>query len=114
MVRAEHKKPVRFDYINSLGERFAVELSSINPLDNLMEVIRDFGYEDWGQCRGRAMCCSCHISVTIRCPSKLSISVDEKVTLNQLNNRTDSSRLACQIPLDDWLDGAEFSHLGDY
>jgi len=47
---------IRLTYLNSADSEFSFELDSNNPLQNLMEIIRDHGYEDWGECRGRAWC----------------------------------------------------------
>jgi len=70
---------------------------------NLMEVIRDAGFT-MGNCGGMALCASCHcyINGEMKVTSK---TVEEEDMLHQLYNSEKKSRLICQIPIDDTLDG---------
>ncbi len=99
-------------YINSMKERFSIELSIRNPLYSLMELIRDDDHEDWGDCYGRTWCRTCHVSIDR--DTRNEIEDDEAHALSLLSNRLDSSRLACQIVIGQHLDGATLSFLGDY
>lgn len=99
-------------YINSMKERFSIELSIRNPLYSLMELIRDDDHEDWGDCYGRTWCRTCHVSIDR--DTRNEIEGDEAHALSLLSNRLDSSRLACQIVIGQHLDGTTLSFLGDY
>jgi len=76
-----------------------------------MEIIRDYGYEDWGECRGRAWCKTCHVSTNQKLPDE--IDNEEEHALQDLENRQVESRLACQIPINQMLDGMVITYLGD-
>ena len=97
-------------FINSFDEEFSIVLSLYNQIDNLMEVIRDNGYEDWGKCGGQSKCGTCHISIDQDTTD--AIFDDEEHVLNALLNRTETSRLACQIDIVKTLDGAILRYLG--
>ena len=77
-----------------------------------MEFIQDGGYEDWGDCRGRAWCATCHIKILMNKILPLSDRI-EKHRLEQLSNLTNQSRLACQIPLNVEIHQMEIFHIGD-
>ncbi|MGL1885506.1 MAG: 2Fe-2S iron-sulfur cluster-binding protein [Reichenbachiella sp.] len=77
-----------------------------------MILIFDQCIEEWGDCKGRAWCGTCHIEI-ISDSLVSDMNLDETHTLNRLANRTTSSRLACQIPTDEHLAGLEFKILGD-
>lgn len=77
------------------------------PNLTLMEAIRKAGiYELVALCGGSCSCATCHVFVeagpdAIRIPA----SADEDDLLDSADHRTAASRLACQITLDDALDG---------
>ena len=108
---SDEKNTISITYINSLNEAFPIELSLQNQLNNLMEVIRENDYEDWGDCDGRSWCRTCHVSIDRN--TQDSIFEEEKHALSLLLTRTDSSRLACQIDIDRKLDGATLRYSGD-
>ncbi len=107
----KNKESITVHYINSMEEHFSLELSIRNPLYSLMELIRDDDYEDWGECYGRAWCRTCHVSVDR--DTSDDIEEEEAYALSLLSNRCNTSRLACQIVIDQNLDGATLSYLGD-
>jgi len=100
-----------FIYTDSIKSVHRLDFQS-HSYPNLMELIRDNSYEDWGDCRGRAWCGTCHIKIS---DSNKIISIDEEERnkLLQLSNQTDYSRLACQIPLDKNIHGLEISFIGE-
>lgn len=78
-----------------------------------MELIFDEVLEDWGDCKGRAWCGTCHISVfSPKNEEKESLDSDEKLRLQKLSNRVSNSRLACQILVTKELHDMEFEFLG--
>lgn len=98
-------------FTDSIGERHQLDFQP-HSHPNLMEFIRDQGYEDWGDCRGRAWCATCHIKIvaTINLQPKDN---EEKKRLNQLSHLQIDSRLACQIHLDKNIHNIEITFLGD-
>jgi len=100
-----------FYYTDSIDVQWKIEYT-INEYLNVMTLIFDRGYEDWGDCKGRAWCGSCHIQVVTS--TDYDLEVDEQRTLSLLPNQTKESRLACQIPLDEKLHQKHLRFLGDF
>ncbi|AMG75582.1 2Fe-2S iron-sulfur cluster-binding family protein [Sphingopyxis granuli] len=73
----------------------------------LMEVIRDNGFDELlALCGGCCSCATCHIHVDPAFAAKLpAMSDDENDLLDSSEDRNETSRLSCQIPFDDALDG---------
>ncbi|MCJ8158657.1 2Fe-2S iron-sulfur cluster-binding protein [Sphingomonas sp. LaA6.9] len=74
---------------------------------SVMEVIRDAGFDELlALCGGCCSCATCHVHVDTAFADKVpSMSEDENDLLDSSDHRNDSSRLSCQIPFDDSLDG---------
>lgn len=104
-------KYITVTYINRADVRFSIEIACENQLDNLMEIIRDYGYEDWGECRGRAWCKTCHVSTNLQLPDV--VDSEEEYALQDVVNRQAESRLACQIQINEALDGMVVTYRGD-
>jgi 2Fe-2S ferredoxin len=102
---------IALSYTNSSGTTIDLTLPIGNQLQSLMEIVRDYGYEDWGECRGRAWCRTCHVRLISN--TSVEINPDEEFALNELEMRFSNSRLACQIAIDSTLDGARLIHVGD-
>ena len=90
--------------VNQSGEETSVEASEGRTL---MEVIRDNGFDELlALCGGCCSCATCHVHVDPEHFGKLAgISEDEDDLLESTDHRTEYSRLSCQIPFDDALDG---------
>ena len=73
----------------------------------LMEVIRDNGFDELlALCGGCCSCATCHIHVDPAFAGKLpAMSDDENDLLDSSEDHNETSRLSCQIPFDDALDG---------
>ncbi|NCP15067.1 MAG: 2Fe-2S iron-sulfur cluster binding domain-containing protein [Sphingomonadales bacterium] len=73
----------------------------------VMEAIRDNGFDELlALCGGCCSCATCHIHVDPAFADKMpKMSEDEDDLLESSDHRTDASRLSCQIPLTDALDG---------
>nr|WP_298926074.1 2Fe-2S iron-sulfur cluster-binding protein [uncultured Erythrobacter sp.] len=73
----------------------------------VMEAIRDNGFDELlALCGGCCSCATCHIYVDAAATDKLpEMSEDEDDLLESSEHRNDTSRLSCQIPLTDELDG---------
>lgn len=74
---------------------------------SLMEVIRDGGFDELtALCGGCCSCATCHVYVDQSFAGKLpAMSRDENDLLDGSSYRKENSRLSCQIPLTQELDG---------
>ena len=74
---------------------------------SVMEVIRDAGFDELlALCGGCCSCATCHIHVDSEFVDRVPpMSEDENDLLDSSDHRTAESRLSCQIPFDDALDG---------
>lgn len=86
-----------FTYINQFDETCKAEFET-NEYHSLMELLFDKYIEDWGDCKGRAWCGTCHIKILEGSISQ-KMDADEKDTLSKMGDTTHNSRLACQIPV---------------
>ena len=85
------------------------ETSEIDVEDGLtvMEAIRDNGFDELlALCGGCCSCATCHVHVDPAAMDKLpAMSEDEDDLLESSDHRKETSRLSCQIPFTDALDG---------
>ena len=90
--------------VNREGEETEVEAG--NGL-TVMEVIRDNGFDELlALCGGCCSCATCHVHVSPDFQGKLpEMSEDEDDLLDSSDHRDETSRLSCQIPFTDELDG---------
>lgn len=74
---------------------------------SVMEVIRDAGIDEiLALCGGCCSCATCHVHVDPDFAAKLpKMSEDENDLLDSSSDRDENSRLSCQIPFTDALDG---------
>lgn len=80
---------------------------------NLMELVEEELWEEWGDCRGRAMCGTCHIEI-LSGEAGEEMEPFEEQTLDGLPNKTARSRLACQITIDQSINNMKFRILKDF
>ena len=90
--------------VNREGEEQAVEGDTGL---SVMEVIRDNGFDELlALCGGCCSCATCHVYVDPSFADKLpALSEDENDLLDSSDHRNGSSRLSCQLVLNDDLDG---------
>jgi len=74
---------------------------------SVMEVIRDGGIDELlALCGGCCSCATCHVHVDPDFADRLpKMSMDEDDLLDSTSDRDATSRLSCQIPFTDALDG---------
>lgn len=86
------------------GEQRVVEASSGR---SLMENLREGGIDEiLALCGGNCSCATCHVHVAEEWLDRLpSMSADEDDLLDSSDDRRSDSRLSCQIPVTDALDG---------
>ena len=88
----------------------------IGPTDmglSLMEFLKGNDYDILATCGGMALCATCHVSVVSGFENLHEISDDEYAMLDTLPNITDTSRLACQLKLDDTMNNITVKIMGD-
>ena len=90
--------------VSRSGEETTVDAASGLTV---MEAIRDNGFDELlALCGGCCSCATCHVHVDPAFMDLLpAISEDEDDLLDSSSYRTATSRLSCQLPLTDALDG---------
>ncbi|AMK19832.1 MULTISPECIES: 2Fe-2S iron-sulfur cluster-binding protein [Sphingobium] len=90
--------------VNRSGEEQTIEAQ-----DGLsvMELLRDNGFDELlALCGGCCSCATCHVYVDPSFADSLpTISDDENDLLDSSDHRNEHSRLSCQLPFSDSLDG---------
>ena len=85
------------------GQEHQIEAQSGH---SVMEAIRDAGLPIEAQCGGCASCATCHVYVDESWLPRLAPQTDTEVDMLELTmDVQDNSRLSCQIPFTDELDG---------
>lgn len=82
---------------------------------SVMEVIRDAGIDELlALCGGCCSCATCHVHVDPEFAGKLpTMGPDEDDLLDSSDERNATSRLACQLPMTDALDGLRVTIAGE-
>ncbi|MBC2778554.1 2Fe-2S iron-sulfur cluster-binding protein [Parasphingopyxis marina] len=90
--------------VNRSGEETTVEADSGLTV---MEIIRDNGFDELlALCGGCCSCATCHVHVDPDFAGSLpEMDEDENDLLDSSDHRDENSRLSCQIPFEDDLDG---------
>jgi ferredoxin len=96
---------INFQVKSSTGETQALELPDDINL-SLMEVLKASEYPIAATCGGMALCATCHIEIlegseSIGAPNDIELDM-----IDTLPNASSRSRLACQIRLNENLNGA--------
>ena len=75
----------------------------------LMEIIRDASLDEpFALCGGVCSCATCHVYIDPAFADRIpAISQDESDLLDSSDHRQPNSRLSCQVPFDDALDGLQ-------
>ncbi len=95
---------IRFSIEDRKGEVKEAELPGDMGL-NLMEALKALEYPVLGTCGGMALCASCHISVE-KGQAQLDAQRDAELDmLDTLPNALPNSRLACQVQVNEKLNG---------
>ena len=90
--------------VNQAGEEREIEA----PVGrSLMEAIRDNGFDELlALCGGCCSCATCHVHLDPAFSDKVPpVSEDENDLLDSSDHRDENSRLSCQIPVTDALEG---------
>lgn len=94
----------RLNVITRQGDRIEIDAP---PGGTVMEAVVAGGvHELLAVCGGSLSCATCHVYVESgRAETLPQMSGDEDDLLDASLNRTDQSRLSCQLPFDETLDG---------
>jgi len=95
---------VKFTVENLEGTREELELPTDMGL-NLMEALKASEYDIQATCGGMALCATCHVGIDNHEELIGDPNDDEMDMLDTLPDADFSSRLACQIPISDKLEG---------
>ncbi len=88
----------------------------IAPTDmglSLMEFLKGNDYDILATCGGMALCATCHVEVLSGFETLPEISDAEYAMLDTLPNITPTSRLACQLRLNETLNNVTVRIMGD-
>jgi len=74
---------------------------------SVMEVIRDNGFDElMALCGGCCSCATCHVHIDPEFADLLpAMSEDENDLLDSSDHRNETSRLSCQLPFGEAMDG---------
>ncbi len=74
---------------------------------SVMEIIRDAGFDELlALCGGCCSCATCHVHIDASSVAGIAaMSEDENDLLDSSSHRNEQSRLSCQVPFSDALDG---------
>ena len=96
---------VKFTVEDRNGERREIEAPTDMNL-NLMEALKAFDYNILATCGGMALCATCHIKFLEGLENLPERGDAELDMLDTLPDSDDTSRLSCQLRVDDSLSGA--------
>jgi ferredoxin len=98
--------------IDTNDESVIMELPTDMSL-KLMEVLKGEGYPILATCGGMALCATCHVQFLAGYANLREAQSEELDMLDTLPNLTDTSRLSCQIPINENLNGAVIKVLAE-
>ncbi|MBD3748485.1 MAG: (2Fe-2S)-binding protein [Sphingobacteriales bacterium] len=103
---------IRFNVIDRDDTAQEIEIPEEINL-NLMEVLKAFEYEILATCGGMALCATCHVQVLEGLNQLPEAENQELDMLDTLPNAASDSRLACQIKVNQNLQGITVKIRGD-
>lgn len=80
---------------------------------SLMEFLKGNEYDILATCGGMALCATCHVEVISGFDALNQISDDEGAMLDMLPNITATSRLSCQLKLNEAMNNITVRIMGD-
>ncbi len=86
-----------------------------SPGYTLMEILRDAGLPVEAICGGQCICSTCHVYVDPEWAERLAPrAADEQVMVEDSGHFQENSRLACQVPYVETLDGIRLTLAPEY
>ncbi|MCC6185511.1 MAG: 2Fe-2S iron-sulfur cluster binding domain-containing protein [Chitinophagaceae bacterium] len=102
---------IKFKVENRDGNIQELEIPDDMSL-SLMEALKASEYNILATCGGMALCATCHVQVKEGLDKLPLINEDELDMLDTLPDAMHDSRLACQIRINDKIEGSWFRILG--
>jgi ferredoxin len=103
---------IQFTIEDAQGNRQLLEAPDDMNL-NLMEIMKANEYPVLATCGGMALCATCHVEV-VEGLDRLGESSDAELDMiDTLPNASDCSRLACQLRINEALQGAVIRFMGE-
>lgn len=102
---------IKFNVENRDGSVQELEIPDDMSL-SLMEALKASEYNILATCGGMALCATCHVQVKEGLSNIPEMGDDEIAMLDTLPDAHHDSRLACQIRINDAIEGAYFKILG--
>jgi len=103
---------IHFEVERLSGERNLLEIPEGIGL-SLMEVLKASGYPILATCGGMALCATCHVEVMEGGEHLSPVNDAELDILDTLPSAKASSRLACQLRVDEKMENAVLRLLGE-
>lgn len=103
---------VKFTVEDRDGSRQELEAPDDMGL-SLMETLKAFEYNIMATCGGMALCATCHVKFSQGQEQLPELNDAEMDMLDTLPDADDTSRLACQLRLNEQLEGTVFKICGD-
>lgn len=97
---------------NGLGERRNLEIPDDMNL-SLMEALKAYEYKILATCGGMALCATCHVQVLQGLQGLPPMNDAEMDMLDTLPDAGSDSRLACQLRVDESMEGAVFKVMAE-
>lgn len=98
---------IAFTVEDRTGDRQMLEIPEGISL-SLMEVLKGSDYPIEATCGGMALCATCHVHVLAGADTLPPLSDAELDMLDTLPDADSASRLACQLRIEETLQGAVF------
>lgn len=110
--RSRKEEICKIYVIDEFGEETSLTFRVLE-YRNVMDLVLNELWEEWGDCRGRSMCGTCQIEIL---SGNLGDEIEsmEAETIALLPNKTSRSRLACQITPDRSINNMRFRILKDF
>lgn len=97
---------------NGAGERRNLEVPDDMNL-SLMEALKAYEYKILATCGGMALCATCHVQVLQGLQGLPPMNDAEMDMLDTLPDAGSASRLACQLRVDESMEGAVFKVMAE-
>lgn len=103
---------IKINVLNADNSVTALEAPTEMGL-SLMEFLKASEYDILATCGGLALCATCHVEVVSGFEDLPEISNDEYAMLDALPNITPTSRLSCQLKLNEQINNITVKIVGD-
>lgn len=100
-------------HVQNSDESFTTLTAPTDMGLSLMEFLKGNDYDILATCGGMALCATCHVQILEGYQQLHEIQDEEYAMLDTLPNITDTSRLSCQLRINDSLHNVKLKIMGD-